>query len=206
VGDRYGAWLCDLDGTLYRPRAVKWAMALELALFGLRDASAISEFRKQHERLRDEYARGEVASLELSPFSLQLQRSARVLGVDEALLERKVRRWMIQRPGRWIRRFRRDALIEEIRGFRDAGGKTAIVSDYPASDKLTSLGVRELFDVVVASGEEPGPRALKPDPCGFLLAAERLGVSPERCLVLGDRQDADGAAAAAARMSFRHIS
>lgn len=203
--ERYGAWLCDLDGTLYRPTGVKWAMAVELVLLGLGDAKAISVFRKQHEQLRAEYARGEIERSGASPFSLQLRRSAITLGLEEAELEQKVRRWMIQRPGRWIRRFRRDALVEEIRAYRASGGKTAIVSDYPASDKLTALGVSDLFDVVVASGEQLGPQALKPDPSGFLLAAERLGVAPERCLVVGDRYDADGAAATAAHMSFRHV-
>jgi HAD superfamily hydrolase (TIGR01549 family) len=206
LADRHRAWLCDLDGTLYRPTGVKWAMALELALLGLGDAKAISVFRKQHESLREEYARGGVnEDANLSPYALQLQRSARALGVAEALLETRVRRWMIERPGRWIRRFRREPLIEEIRAFRAAGGKTAVVSDYPAREKLAALGVHGLFDVVVASGEEPGPSALKPDPSGYLIAAEHLGVPPEHCLVVGDRQDADGAAATAAGMSFRHI-
>lgn len=203
--DRHRAWLCDLDGTLYRPRGVKWVMAAELALTGLWDVKAISVFRQQHERLRKEYASGKLDTSDLSPFELQLRRSADTLGISEADLHQKVQRWMIQRPGRWLRYFRRDALIEEIREFKNSGGRTGIVSDYPARDKLVALGVLELFDVVIASGEEPGPRALKPDPSGFLLAAEKLGVAPEHCLVLGDRVDADGAAAAAARMSFRHV-
>ena len=203
--DSYLAWLCDLDGTLYRPSGVKWVMAMELAFTGLGDARAIRVFRKQHEKLRREYASGQIDGADASPFELQLRRSAEALGISEADLRRKVQRWMIQRPGRWLRRFRRDALIEEIREFKSAGGKTAIVSDYPAKDKLVALGVVELFDVVVASGEEPGPSALKPNPSGLLMAAEKLGVAPEQCLVLGDRVDADGAAAVAARMSFRHV-
>jgi beta-phosphoglucomutase-like phosphatase (HAD superfamily) len=38
-----------------------------------------------------------------------------------------------------------------------------------------------------------------------LLAAERLEVEPAACLVIGDRDDADGEAARAAGMAFRHI-
>ena len=181
-------------------------MAAELVVLGLGDAKAIGVFRKQHEKLREEYAKGEMrAQASPSPYQLQLMRSASALGVREADLEAKVRRWMIERPGRWIRRFRRDGLIDEIREFRASGGKTAIVSDYPAHDKLRALDVHDLFDVIVASGEDPGPHALKPDPSGYLLAAQHLGVAPEHCLVLGDREDADGLAAAAARMSFRHV-
>jgi beta-phosphoglucomutase-like phosphatase (HAD superfamily) len=38
-----------------------------------------------------------------------------------------------------------------------------------------------------------------------LQAASELGISPEECLVLGDRQDADGEAARRAGMAFRLI-
>jgi HAD superfamily hydrolase (TIGR01509 family) len=59
--------------------------------------------------------------------------------------------------------------------------------------------------VVVSSGEPGGPSRLKPDPEGYLSAAERLGIAPERCLVIGDRDDADGAAARAAGMAVHII-
>ena len=67
------------------------------------------------------------------------------------------------------------------------------------------MGAPDLFDVIVASGEENGPRRLKPDPEGYLRAAELLQVAPERCLVIGDRDDADGGAARAANMAFRLV-
>jgi HAD superfamily hydrolase (TIGR01509 family) len=59
--------------------------------------------------------------------------------------------------------------------------------------------------VVVASGENGGPTRLKPHPDGMLRAARALGVEPSRCLVIGDRDDADGAAARAAGMAFRRV-
>jgi HAD superfamily hydrolase (TIGR01509 family) len=65
--------------------------------------------------------------------------------------------------------------------------------------------VTKLFDRVVACGEPGGPNKLKPAPDGFLLAAKVLGVEPNRCLVIGDRTDADGAAAKASGMEFRLI-
>ncbi len=92
-----------------------------------------------------------------------------------------------------------------IRDFRGRGGRTALVSDYPARDKLRAIGSLELFEVVVASGEPGGPLRLKPDPSGMLRAAEALGVAPAECLVIGDREDADGAAARAAGMTFRRV-
>ena len=46
---------------------------------------------------------------------------------------------------------------------------------------------------------------LKPSPEGMRLAAERLQVAASDCLVIGDRWDADGAAAQAASMDFLHV-
>ncbi len=194
------AWLVDLDGTLYTARWVKLAMAAELALGGWGAVSTLRRFRKEHELLRDELDQ----DVE-SPFSLQVERTASALSVDRLLVERHVTEWMIERPQKWIRRFKRQGLLDEIASFRSSGGKTALVSDYPASAKLAALEATGLFDAVVASGEAGGPRRLKPHPDGYQEAARRLGVAPEECLVIGDREDADGAAARAAGMAFRKV-
>lgn len=79
------------------------------------------------------------------------------------------------------------------------------MSDYPGSRKLAALGLTDDFDVVVCNGEPGGPTRLKPAPDGYLLAAERLGFAPEECLVVGDRDDADGEAARRGKMDFRKI-
>ena len=55
------------------------------------------------------------------------------------------------------------------------------------------------------SGEAEGPGRLKPWPDGYLLAAERLGIHPGECLVVGDRADADGEAARRGGMAFRRV-
>jgi len=193
------AWLVDLDGTLYRALPVKAAMAGELALYGRHVVPTLRHFRSAHETLRKQGHEGD------DPYRAQLELSARELEMDVDAVALAVTEWMHERPGRWIRRFLRQALVSEIRAFRGQGGKTALVSDYPARKKLEGAGVADLFDHVVASGEPGGPRRLKPHPEGYLLAAERLGVAPERCLVIGDRDDADGGAARAARMAFRLI-
>jgi FMN phosphatase YigB (HAD superfamily) len=194
------AWLVDLDGTLYSLRLVKLAMVAELAVAGWSAMATLRSFRAEHERLRRELEQGTD-----DPYALQLQRTAAALGVPTTEVAPLVAEWMIRRPGKWLRLFRRRTLLAEIERFRRAGGRTALVSDYPAQDKLRALGARELFDVLVANGEPGGPGRLKPWPDGLLMAAERLAVAPETCLVLGDREDADGAAARAAGMQFRLV-
>jgi len=196
----HDAWLIDLDGTLYASKPMKWAMAAEVTMLGLPALRILRCFRQQHELLRKEGA-----AYEPSPFDEQIGRTARALQLPVAEVEQRVREWMIQRPCKWLRRFKRQSLLDEITAFRSEGGRTAIVSDYPAHTKLDALGASALFDRVIASGDAGGPRHLKPIPEGLLLAASALEVEPKRCLVVGDRSDADGAAASAAGMEFRLI-
>jgi FMN phosphatase YigB (HAD superfamily) len=194
------AWLCDLDGTLYHTWPVRVALGLALLRASPAQRRAIAAFRAEHERQR---SRGPGSALD--PFERQLESTAARLGIARAQLEHWVRDMMIERPGPWLRRFRRRSLLLEIEAFRGAGGRTALVSDYPAQRKLAALAVEHLFEVVIASGEPGGPHQLKPDPEGYLRAAAALGVEPADCLVLGDRADADGGAARAAGMRFRRI-
>ena len=196
----HDAWLVDLDGTLYASRPVKLAMAAELALMGWGAVSVLRRFRHEHEVMR-ETLRDPVSN----PFQVQIDRAAAATGKDAAQVEAVVRDWMIERPGRWIHRFRRAGLLEEIAAFRSAGGRTALVSDYPARSKLRALQAADRFDVIVANGEEGGPPRLKPWPDGYQLAAQRLDVEPGRCLVIGDRTDADGDAATAMGADFRLV-
>jgi HAD superfamily hydrolase (TIGR01549 family) len=200
VPARHAAWLVDLDGTLYPATPLRALMALELGVRGWAAIGTLRRFRQEHERLRREGVQAVT-----TPWDLQVERTAQRLGVDAYRVESHAREWMIERPSRWLRRLRREALLGEIDRFREAGGRTALVSDYPAERKLEALGMRHLFDEVVASGEPGGPRRLKPAPDGLLLAAERLAVPPAACLVIGDRDDADGAAARAAGMEFRRV-
>jgi HAD superfamily hydrolase (TIGR01509 family) len=197
---QHDAWLVDLDGTLYQAMPLKLAMAAYLLVAGPQALKIIARFRKEHETIREQ---GLVCSP--SPFAEQLARTAAALKLPLAEVEPIIQKYMFERPLPWLPRFKRKDLIEEITAFRNNGGRTAIVSDYPAQKKLAALGLTDLFDRVVASGEPGGPSKLKPSPDGYLLAAEVLGVEPSRCLVIGDRSDADGAAAIASGMEFRLI-
>jgi len=69
---------------------------------------------------------------------------------------------------------------------REAGLKQAIVSSTPCANIemiLGELGLANALDTIV--GEEDAEKG-KPDPEGFLVAAERVGVEPERCVVIED--------------------
>lgn len=202
----YRAWLLDFDGTLYRAKPVQALMAMELALFGWKAVSVLRRFRKSHEQLRSgELERHPARDPAVSPFEQQVAVTAADLGRSAVEVRAIVEHWMMARPRRWIRLFQRTELIRELHEFKAAGGKLALVSDYPLLVKSQPITRTLTFDVLVANGEAGGPSRLKPAPDGYLAAAGRLGVSPEACLVIGDRRDADGKAAEAAGMHFRLV-
>lgn len=180
-------------------------MGAELVLSGWLVFGVIRAFRREHERLHHELGGDPALSFEPSPFAEQVRRTAHALGATEERVQAIVERWMIERPARWLHLFRRTALLGELRQLRGAGLRTALVSDYPARRKLGALRALELFDEVVANGEHPDLRRLKPSPEGYLLAASQLGVHPSQCLVVGDRPDLDGVAAKSAGMDFRLV-
>ncbi len=73
-----------------------------------------------------------------------------------------------------------------LEGLRRAGFRQAIGSSAPRANLdliLGLMGVASFFDAVVSSEDT---RRGKPDPQVFLVAAERLGVPPGRCVVFED--------------------
>ena len=79
------------------------------------------------------------------------------------------------------------------------GVPLAVASSAPQANidvLLDALGIRAFFDTEVSAEKMPG----KPDPAVFLEAARRLGLTPERCVVV---EDAIAGVAAAKRAGMR---
>jgi beta-phosphoglucomutase len=84
-----------------------------------------------------------------------------------------------------------------VRLAKEAALLQAIVSSTPRANievMLQSLGLWDLFEVIV--GEEDATRG-KPDPEGFQIAAQRLGVPPAQCVVIEDAPEGIAAGKAA---------
>ena len=93
---------------------------------------------------------------------------------------------------------------ELLQDLRAAGKKTAIYSDYGfVPQKLKALGLSPANVDLVASAPDLG--GLKPAKEPLLKIIEQLGVQPERCLIVGDRNDTDGESARALNMPFMMI-
>ena len=84
------------------------------------------------------------------------------------------------------------------------GIKLVLLSDYGfAKEKLQALGLSPtLFDWVLSAPELGG---LKPASELMHIITERMGVAPQECLVIGDRDDTDGEMARRTDAQFRKV-
>ena len=75
--------------------------------------------------------------------------------------------------------------LDWLQRFQDWGYPQAVASSAPPENidtMMDVLQIRPFFRELASGADLPG----KPDPAVFLLAAQRLGVPPARCLVLED--------------------
>jgi beta-phosphoglucomutase len=95
-----------------------------------------------------------------------------------------------------------DGGLELLNALRSAGWRLAVGSSAPPENvavAIDGLGAHDLFHATV-SGRDV--RLGKPEPECFLLAAERLGVPPSRCVVV---EDAPAGITAALRAGMRCV-
>jgi phosphoglycolate phosphatase/putative hydrolase of the HAD superfamily len=214
-----GLVVFDLDGTLYDARRLRLRMAAWLLADAARHRSlqvprTLATFRRMRESLAEAGAR---ASAETSGLPAQMTRidarpgeapmtcpgvdflrlqyrlPAQRLGCRPAEVQARVEDWMERRPLRWLAACRRPGIAALFDALRAQGKQVAVLSDYPALDKLAALGLRA--DPVVWAGDA-GVGRLKPDPRGLRQILARTGVAADRTVVVGDRADRDGAVAA----------
>jgi len=85
------------------------------------------------------------------------------------------------------------AMIDAVRGARQAGIRTGLISNSVGTDIYDQAVLDELFDATVISGEVG---LHKPQPEIFLLGAERIGLAPAQCVFVDDlRENCAGAEA-----------
>jgi phosphoglycolate phosphatase/putative hydrolase of the HAD superfamily len=197
---RIRAVLFDVDGTLYAQLPLRVAMACEMALAsmslqrrGRQDVRRVLTFRRLREDLRGRPSH--VESLERRQYSVvSEQLRCSVEDVESAVAE-----WIYRRPTKWLRYCRRPGLEPLLDFLASRGISCGVFSDYPATEKISALGLDGRFDVVV-SAVDNDVGAFKPDARGFLAAARRWNMPADQVLYVGDRADVDAAGAAAAGM------
>jgi FMN phosphatase YigB (HAD superfamily) len=187
----------DLDGTLYDARPLRRRMAVELLTavatrrLAPRSLAALRAFRRHREALAEAGADG--------VRDRQYREAAAQAGVSEDELRALVARWMHERPLRHLRACRAAGIDAWLADLRERGVATSVLSDHLVGRKLTALGLAVDLE---ASAEDPEVDRFKPHPAGLEHLLARADVDPDRTLVVGDRPERDGAAAAAIGAAF----
>ena len=180
----------DVDGTLYDAPPVRRRMALELLAHCVLNPRRLGLLRllQTFRRSREEMAETEALDIP----TLQYRRPAEMLGISERAVADAVAEWILERPLKHVARHRAahvDAFFDLL---RRAGRPIGVHADYPTGRKLAALGLSA--DVEVSANDADVAR-LKPHPAGLEVALRRLGCAPAECLMIGDREERDGAAA-----------
>jgi HAD superfamily hydrolase (TIGR01549 family) len=188
--NKFDAVIFDVDGTLFDHVAMRPSMAAALIRHvlthrhGWRDLFVVLVFRRVRTRLAIAAA-SDVGRR-------QFEETSKAMGVPVATVEKIIARWIYEEPLSVIKRYAFPAVDVFLATLKERGIRTGVFSDYPAEEKLRVL---RLSVDVVRDATAIDVARLKPDPSGFLKVAELLGISPSRCLIIGDRDDRDGEAA-----------
>lgn len=177
----------DVDGTLYDQRCLRPKMLFELLAHCLRRPGdlrvlrLISEFRRSREKLAVAEAEG--------IGELQYLRPAASLGWEPTEARRTLEDWMLDRPLKHLRACRFSAVDSFLQALQESGIVVAVLSDYPAADKLAAL---ELDADLQISAVDPEVDRLKPHPRGLQRVLELASVAADQAVMIGDRDERDG--------------
>lgn len=188
------AVIFDLDDTLHDDTATYHGAASRVAHDVARESGIVAQrlldaYIKQSERF---WSTLDTATLSVKLVDLRTSMWHAALaetGIDDAALA--------SRCADAYNAHRRDLLelwpgaLELLQRLRAGGYKLALITNGFSEthrDKLTVLQLDDAFDEIFIA-DEVG--MVKPDPRLFRLAAERLGVAPEACAMVGDRFDRD---------------
>lgn len=188
------AVIFDLDDTLHDDTATYHRAAHRVASDvaterGVARGALLDAYIAQAERF---WSRLDAATLGTPLVGLRAEMWAAALatcGIED--------RELAERCGVAYNAYRRDLLelwpgaLDLLTSLRERGYKLALITNGFSEthrEKLVVLGLEGAFDEVFIA-DEVG--MVKPDARLFRLAAERLGVAPEACAMVGDRFDRD---------------
>lgn len=182
----------DIDGTLTDAHGLRWPMFFR-NVFRLR---ALRVGMQVREELRGTpFASGDALraqEAEMVADRLDVDAAAARALLDDMFDRSLVASLRARKPDGRLR-----AALEPL---VSAGLALGVVSDRRVDEKLAALGIGDLPFVARISADDTG--RLKPDPETVRAAARVFGVEPCEIAHVGDRDDADGAAARAAGAAF----
>jgi len=179
----------DVDGTLYNQARLRKRMLLSLLLDAMRSCSFTTmKILRDFRACRESLARTSPDDFIERQFAETAALSRRPIEEVKAI----VREWIDRRPLPYLAACRYPGIGALFEGLRQTGRLIAILSDYPAVEKLAALALEA--DIVV-SATDVDVKSLKPDPAGLVKILRTTGIPAERALMVGDRFDRDWAIA-----------
>ena len=180
------AVLWDLDGTLVDSRAYhwwSWRAVMEREAVPITEADFAASFGRRNDEFLPEWLGGEADP----------ERIRRVAEAKEALYRERIRdRGIVALPG----------AVALVRSLHTGGWRQAIASSAPRLNVEVVGRALDFAHLVETTVGAEDVRVGKPDPEVFLIAAERVGVTPRRCVVV---EDASAGIEAARRAGMRCI-
>jgi len=179
----------DVDGTLYNQKKLRLLMLKELikhALFTF-DFSVfpiIRHYRLYREALGDD----EVIGFE----PILVKKTSEKTGYPEAKVLSVINEWIETRPLKHLHSVMYEGVDVLFETLRKRGKTVAVLSDYQADRKLAALGLEVDF---VVSAQDHAVQILKPHPKGLKFLMAESGCQPDETILIGDRDERDGAAA-----------
>ena len=193
----YKAVIFDLDGTLYDNTKLPRFIVLH-SLFHLR-LLAVERLCRYHMSGRYYGTKG-----------LTYQELFRRMSVMSRRSESTVSKWfwdtyMPLQVKMLQRHFHKKPWVDDtLRTLREKGVKLACFSEYSfIREKLKAIGISpDAFDYII---DAPTAGGCKPCRKAFMYVAKKIDCYPADILVVGDREDTDGAGAEAANMQFYKV-
>lgn len=188
--------LCfDIDGTLYDLRAMREAMFKELLMSLVLRKITFNEIRiLRSYRKTLEVLRREVKVLDETLAQLHTRMVAERIPCSKNMVDQVVEKWMVKIPCCKLPNLvwpnTKDTLVQ----LKENGYRLAILSDYPANEKIKAMGLDDVFEVIL-SCQDSTSTGYKPYTNGFERLAACLNVEPQQCVYIGNsyKQDVCGA-------------
>jgi len=170
----------DVDGTMYDKAKLRKRIILKMPF----SIPFIRQVISARETLRTRGA--EVPDFKRAQAAILARRLGKQRSKVESRLEKVVYKKL---PGLLSGIPAFENLHDVLKNLAAGGTRLAVLSDFPAREKISALGLEDLpWDVVLAA-ESFG--VLKPHPRPFKELAKKLALDPEQILHVGDREDCD---------------
>lgn len=194
-----GGVIFDIDGTLYAQTPVRICMFIELLFFyttfkiDRQQILVLRFFRNKYEHLS--------SNKHKFAYDLSVDETAKKFNIRPQDVLKITEEWLIDRPLKYIKRFRSAGVETTFQKLADLGIKVAVLSNYPTEKKIVALKLSPDIQVSPSSAKL---RYVKPHSNGIEIILAEFDLKANNLLLIGDRIDHDGECASMAKINFLH--